>query len=277
MTDQRRPGRSFRERHSGRPTLKLDDLKDIYWTTDKAERELLPLALFKGRATLGGIQGMWNFTQALREAEVESCGDVKFFIAENPDLPHSAGLHLSESDRNGAISGKLWRFTNRLFSTEGGSRIDPATSEYLRHLMNNSRRLIVTTLHQIDRYSPYSRVSWRKPPAKTIGPDVPINPRWPFLQETRSADTEGMDLLTAVDALVPAGLPNQLREDVCQDVVLSILTGEITLDVLKEPGAPWLKDILRRYRVKYGTISLDAPPPWARDGGRTLLETLAAS
>lgn len=260
---------------TGRTRLALDDLKDLYWPTERAERELLPLALFKGQTSLGDVQAMWNMTQALRVAEIDTCADASRFVGTNPDIAHAAGLHPSMSDtQNGAFGGKLQRLTARIFSAPDGVKIDRETTEYLRHVMNRSHRLIITGLVPIDRYSPYSRVAWRRPRPKLLGPDTPVNPSWPFVTETRTPDIEGMDVLTAVDALIPKGLPNQLREDVCQDVVLAVLTGEVDLDALREPGAPWLKDIFKRYRTKYGTVSLDAPPPWDKNG-RTLLETLA--
>ncbi len=259
--------------------MALEDLRDIYWSTEQAERDLIPLALFAGRASLGDIQGMWNTARAMKAADVNTCAQAGQFVQENPEIVHAAGLHPSKSDLNtdsSAFGGKLWRLTNRVFSAPGGARIDPEMSEYLRHVMNQSRRIIVTSLRPVERYSPYSKVAWRRPKPRLVGPDIPVNPRWPFLQETRPVDTDGMDVLTAVDLLIPSQLPRQLREDVCQDAVLAVLEGEITVDDLKEPGASWLKNIFRRYRVKYGTVSLDAPPPWD-PSGRTLAETLAAS
>lgn len=78
--------------------------------------------------------------------------------------------------------------------------------------------------------------------------------------------------LLAVNAVVPQGLPGDLRSDVCQDMLLAILEGELSVAQIKDALLHYMKAARKRYYMPWGIRSLD-DPLW--DDGRTLGETLS--
>ena len=79
-------------------------------------------------------------------------------------------------------------------------------------------------------------------------------------------------MLCAVDAIVPKYLPNQTRADMCQDMIVAILSGDVTLDNLKDGLPKYLKQFLKGAPSKYGHLSLDQPVGYGDT--RTLGQTL---
>lgn len=83
--------------------------------------------------------------------------------------------------------------------------------------------------------------------------------QYPYIQEVRG---EHSDLL-AVNGLVPANLPEHIRADVCQEIMLQMFLGEITLDELRN-GPGLVRKFINQYRKQNCeaggyAISLDAP------------------
>jgi hypothetical protein len=61
---------------------------------------------------------------------------------------------------------------------------------------------------------------------------------WPFIQPEvmQIADTaDGYDLLVEVNKAVAKGISDDAREDICQDILLAILEGEMEIDDLRKP------------------------------------------
>lgn len=78
--------------------------------------------------------------------------------------------------------------------------------------------------------------------------------------------------LLAVNAVVPHGLPGDLRNDVCQDMVLAILEGDLSPDDIAAEMPKYLKGARKRYSMPWGTVNIDAPL-W--DDGRPLAEVIS--
>lgn len=110
------------------------------------------------------------------------------------------------------------------------------------------------------------RISKYKPKA----PFVPLL-AFPYIVKQTRPEHE---LILAVNKCVPRGLPEALREDVCQEIILGVLDGTIALETI----AQTLPSVLRRVRkdnsAPFGTLSFDAAPVW-NDDGRPLHETLS--
>ena len=81
-------------------------------------------------------------------------------------------------------------------------------------------------------------------------------------------------LLLAVNAVVPHGLPGDLRSDVCQDMLMAILEGELLATELRAKMSEYLKRARRRYAMPWGTVNIDAP---LHADGRPLSEMLSAN
>ncbi len=78
--------------------------------------------------------------------------------------------------------------------------------------------------------------------------------------------------LLAVNAVVPQGLPGDLRNDVCQDMLLAIIEGDLSMDDVKTEMGAYLKAARKRYSMPWGTVNIDAPL-W--DDGRSLSEVIS--
>lgn len=87
--------------------------------------------------------------------------------------------------------------------------------------------------------------------------------QYPYIAKVRG---EHADLL-AVNALVPRGLPDFMRADVCQEIMLALLDGSVTLDELRSDQRLVRSFVSRsrRENEEMGgyALSLDAP---MRDG-----------
>ena len=84
--------------------------------------------------------------------------------------------------------------------------------------------------------------------------------------------TEEHALLLAVDSVVPKGLNTDTRADICQDLLVDILSGELTLSALRASVSTYIRRFFRK-NVSWAHVSLDAPI--FGGGKRTLAEVLA--
>lgn len=84
----------------------------------------------------------------------------------------------------------------------------------------------------------------------------------------------GAELLLAVNEAVPRSLPEQVRAEVCQDIIVAILSGEMDLGDIRKKASEYTRKVFRLFPDRYGPLSLDEPPPWMRDGRTPLGEML---
>lgn len=92
---------------------------------------------------------------------------------------------------------------------------------------------------------------------------------YPYLLDTQ---VEGADLLLAVNAAVPKSLPQDVRADVCQELILACLAGEVDARQIAAHAPHFIKQHYKRYPRRFGIVSLDAPI--FGDGTKTLAEVL---
>lgn len=90
---------------------------------------------------------------------------------------------------------------------------------------------------------------------------------WPFAQED--------PLVAEINAAVPKTLNELLRQEVCQDMALGVLCGEIQRDGLRDPAliSELIRAVYRRYPDTLYTRSLDQPISATDD--RTLAQTIS--
>ena len=87
--------------------------------------------------------------------------------------------------------------------------------------------------------------------------------RWPFLNQEKTPQT---DLLIKVNNALPNGLPEQVRSDVAQDIILGVLSGEITESALAIDVQKYIRAHYKKMEWRFDTLSLNAPVPGS-DGG----------
>lgn len=92
--------------------------------------------------------------------------------------------------------------------------------------------------------------------------------RWPFL-------TSGINVpsyLHTIQEYVPMTLPEQIRAEVCQDLSLAIISGEIVEEQIPFVAKDFVRNVFKLYPTKYGPLSLDQIIPGT--DGLTLMDTI---
>jgi hypothetical protein len=64
-----------------------------------------------------------------------------------------------------------------------------------------------------------------------------------------------------VNAVLPSSLPDQVRSDVAQDMMLAVLAGEIRENDLAKSVRRYIKKHHQAYDNRFNTVSLDQPMP----------------
>lgn len=97
----------------------------------------------------------------------------------------------------------------------------------------------------------------------------PILTTWPFV---RSFDNDDYALLKAVNEIVPRSIPEHVRADVCQDILMDIVSGELSLEFLPHRMREYTRKAYGFMPSKFGPKSLDSFI--FGDEGRTLADVL---
>jgi hypothetical protein len=237
---------------------------------------------FRLSHSAGYAKGLWNFTVALMDAECESL-ELAYQIAdESKDLTHLCGFHklrfaLSRWEQ------MRW-FLTRVWHDKAILKLKPPLKDYIEFICENSRVRWGTTTRPMgllvvdnDGDRAFQRLPWRtkewykahRPKRKPAARVVPLSEFWPYIGSNANDDH---DLLIAVDRVIPRHVPEQMRADICQDVLVSILTGDITLDNLRDGWSSYMRKAYKTSPSKYGHLSLDAPI--FSDSTLTLAETI---
>lgn len=219
------------------------------------EKHLRPLLMYKGGVTLGRIHRLLNLTIAGMEQDC-TLADITQRLQANPEFSHLCG---PEKLVQGS---SLYSFFSRLEDNPDVANNVPHLLDYVRSLGGHRFHLQRLPLGCRDRRSLAAK-PWRE----YIGPvERPrhLKPRaeprpqlvYPFL--IHDGGKPEHDLLKRVNAAVPKWLPPDRRADICQDLIVGILSGEISIDALALPTKEMTKQVLKQFPTKYGDLSLDA-------------------
>lgn len=91
-----------------------------------------------------------------------------------------------------------------------------------------------------------------------IKPLRPSENRWPYANSIRG---EAADLVTRVNKAVSYALPEQVRSDVAQDIILAVITGECPETQIEEHVRQYVTRHYRTFEQGYGVVSLNQPIP----------------
>lgn len=90
----------------------------------------------------------------------------------------------------------------------------------------------------------------------------PSDTNWPYLiPGTRDPN----NMLSVVHSMIPKTLPEHVRADVGQDIIVGLLSGAFTEDALAAQVRDYIKGHYARSEWRFDTVSLDAPIPGMRD------------
>jgi len=111
-----------------------------------------------------------------------------------------------------------------------------------------------------------SRQDWHKKwCARHAGsgkPRPPKNPRYTYVYPyIVGSATEEHELLLLVNNAVSKQLPPEIRSDICQDILVALLAGDIGIDDLQKAVKDYTKRFWKEFGRKFGALSLDQPLP----------------
>lgn len=257
--------------------VKLDKLKE-YIIEPYKDEDFVPLILFRGTMTLGKAKSLLNLVCAFLEAEVLTRYDAVKLSVEGGDINHLCGLHrpITTVGFDG--------FLARLLACPEVTAKIPHLDEYLGELTQSCR---VLKFEKISRYSPWSKRKWRYQYSERAGYKKIVTPQdlesqqalkapvptfYPFLT---GDPTDEHKLILEVHEAVPHGIPQQWRQDICQDLLIAVLIGDVKRDNLGDSATiqKFVKAAFRQFPSKYGVRSLDRP--LSSEDGRTLSEMIS--
>ena len=228
------------------------------------EIELRPLLLFNGQLTIGRAKSYFNFIQVAMGAEIPTVAALVEQSKVKYDAAHLCGLHAKSGWSSLSIAG----FFSRLLQSPSVLTRTKGLKDYVHWVKEQSPRTWFLDLHPIPETSPWSKRQWRRV-AVERQPQELIPEHWPYISGTPTSDH---DLLLTVDRIVPKHLPPASRADICQDMIVAILTGETTVGDLQDSVPEYMKRFFKQFPMKYGHLSLDAPV--FGDSNQTLGDTL---
>lgn len=246
------------------------------------EEQVIPLLLYRGSVTFSRAQALYKYTASMMEAGITTFDQAMRVSREQEDFRHISGLHAALSSTGG-----LTGFIGRLLDHPEITDITPHFTEYVNDFAPSVRwlyhlepiapkaehykaKLAVARPWRYERHIRVLRPKQPKPEALPPLPQV-----WPFIS---GGPKDEHAMLLAIDAAVPRGLPEMVRQDVCQDLAVAVLTGDIDISDLVNNAGEFVKKVWRQYPLKYGPMSLDKPAPWAgEDDGRSLGDLLVPS
>ena len=271
------------------------------------EAHLKPLIMYRGRVTLGDAHRMWNLILSGMEHEatipdltqrvqknaaysqlccpnaVKPSVSICSFLSRLEDNPHVMAEVPGLAEYVDWLGG--WRFSltpvaevshNSRNIGAGGwrtfidRRVKPIPAGFTKH----AARMTTTELVQHYGVSFPTISNWRRKAGITAPPRHwsrrPADLVYPFL--IHDGGKPEHSLLRKVNGAVPRGLDPSLRADMCQDLIVGILAGDLSEDDLGLPSRELTKRIWQSSPARYGERSLEAV---IGDDDFTLLDTLA--
>lgn len=237
----------------------------------------------------GRSRSMLNFTTMLREAGIYTFNEIEQIKNSSHDLVHLSGVHKFRYNPPSMKAEELrWTWT-RWWGNESLQKAVPwlrqfiiDTCEASAYRAGKSRRaygLFLGCSGFDNDHSGILRRPWRTPewyaehrPKRTV--PAPLTEFYPFIA---TQPTKEHEFLLAVDALVPKSLPKHIRGDICQDMIVAVLTGEATLENIRDAVPRYIKWFLKKEPSKYGDLSLDTPMRGSDYGGGRNIKTLGES
>jgi hypothetical protein len=218
-----------------------------------------------GLTLSGRNQNLLKFTRLCMASEVQTINEIEAIKSGSHDLVHLSGVHKFRYSSLKAEELRwfwscLWRDGKFMYQVKG-------LREYIIDVLEASSSKGGWCKRPMGLFlgnSGWGRATypWRTSEwyaerrANSRVPFVPVSEFYPYIT---SEPNEEHQFLLEIDSLVPKGLPNEMRSDVCQDMIVAVLSGQTTIENLKDSRAQYIKQFYKQFPVKYGHLSLDAP------------------
>lgn len=257
----------YRARATGRVMrVGLNYLSDLV-VRPGIEKRFNPLLLYRGQMNRGHAHRLWNMALLMMAAEAETLADG-MKVTNNPAFSQLCGPV--------RMPGKMtiYNFFGRLHDNPEVTRNIPSFTEYVKSLELGPCGLFPVDV-ETDRPNPVSwRVSTHPEPVQDFPKERGAKQLfYPYVVHD-GAKPDGHELVALVNDAVPTYWPDHVRADACQDLIVSILAGEISKDRVREHAEEYVRRVYRMHPTKYGPASLDAPLS-DEEGSGTLLDVIS--
>jgi hypothetical protein len=231
------------------------------------EKELRPLLLFRGSMSEHRVRTLFALMRLLRDNDIPSPNQAQQFLSLLPDERHRSGLHAATIDSMSWI-----RWLCRLSQSPSVFEIDRNLKTYCDWLLAQTSSHSKFLLERISETAFRTRRDWRRVSRpRRIRKEVDgITEFYPYLRERQ--ELKDYLMLSAVHHAVSKSLPEDIRADICQDLIVSILAGEVSVDNCRDKIPEHLRSHRQMYGDRWRTISLETP--LGGDDRRTIGDTL---
>lgn len=230
--------------------LDLDLLKAEITRPDQA-KYLEPLRRFRGSLSSSMVAARWNFVNAMFLAEVPDLSTGAKMFAEG-EVAHICGNHAKTIG-----STNLGFFFNRLRMSPKVCAMVPGLHDYVSCLNRWDFDL------QVCGASSPLRVKNAKVEKELRKANSnPANAFYPFVSKTHGHDCE---LLARIHAAVPASISGKIRGDLCQDLVVAVLAGDVRLENIEDEIPSYLKSAKHFFPRHIEDLKLKGGKIWPKD------------
>lgn len=226
----------------------------------RPDKEFVPMVRYRGAVSIQRTKALLSFVLSMKEANICTTAQICKVSKESRDLVHLEGLHAPLQN-------------STLYSIFSRLHYNPKFTESysgLREYIHSVPGIFFYEPTRISWTSTDSLWSWRKvKKPERIWEQKPAPLFYPFAAPKSQAVSE-CELLTAVHAVVPKGLPSQLRADICQELIVQILSGDVSFADIQDDPRHYVGELLKQHPGRYGPISLDS----ADEDGNTVAQIL---
>jgi hypothetical protein len=212
------------------------------------EKKFTPLLLYRGCMNRGHAHRLWNMVLLMMAAECETLGDG-LKVLNNPAFAQLCGPPRAPGKPH------LWSFFFRLYDNPAVTKNIEGLTEYVKLIGSEAWEL-----ERVDRFSdrPYC-ASWRKSLHPNAGNYIPRERGiakhdqlfYPYIKHDPKQPDDGAALSALVSAAVPAFLPDHIRADACQDLVVALLSGEITPYQVNDRAGKFVANVYRMHPTMF--------------------------
>ena len=239
--------------------VSLDDLKNAVLKPG-IEKHLQPLMLYRGCQSMGRIKMMWNFLQLMHLSGVPSASEaLKLF--QNPATSQLLGPASPRLSLNSLSS-----FLSRAHDHLKIASLVPGLPDYLKQQIEFRKFNLI----KVSEACPNSRWDFRRQAGQEMQRNAVLTRS---MERLRAAPASGLfypymiydvqndqqELVAFVNEIVPRHLTPDLRADVCQEMLLALLTGEIGRHDAHSKRGIIIKRVLSMNGISDNALSIDAP------------------
>lgn len=204
------------------------------------EKRLWPLCLYRGQMSPGAAHRKWNMALLMMAAECETLADgMKVF--QNPAFAQLCGPVKVPPKYS------LRTFFGRLWDNPDVTHNIPGFTEYVKSLELGPSYLQPVALETDRQFCAPWRISTHEDFDKNAEkPESGLrNLYYPYMAHNPKEPDDGTKIAMLVNKLVPKYLPEGIRADACQELVVGLISGDVPAGKAHDWVAEYVRKIYR--------------------------------